>query len=55
MAARGARAAAAKPVIGVLNGQAPDTYAHLMAALRKGLIESGYVQGQNLAIDEVIE
>ena len=39
------------PTIGVLNGQSPDTYAHLMAALRKGLIESGYVEGQNLTIE----
>jgi putative ABC transport system substrate-binding protein len=41
----------AMPVIGVLNGQSADTYAHLMAALRRGLNQAGYVEGRNLAIE----
>ena len=42
---------AAMPVIGLLNGQSADSYSHLMAALRKGLDEIGYVEGRNLAIE----
>jgi putative ABC transport system substrate-binding protein len=41
----------AVPVIGLLNGQSADSYSHLMAALRKGLDEIGYVEGRNLAIE----
>lgn len=39
------------PVIGILNGQSADTYTHLMSALRRGLNETGYVEGRNLAIE----
>jgi putative tryptophan/tyrosine transport system substrate-binding protein len=35
----------AMPVIGVLNGQSAGTYSPNMAALRKGLSESGYIEG----------
>src|SRR6516164_2686193 len=42
---------AAIPVIGRLNGHSADSYSHLMAALRKGLDEIGYVEGRNLAIE----
>ena len=42
---------AAMPVIGLLNGQSADSYSHLVAALRKGLDEIGYVEGRNLAIE----
>jgi putative ABC transport system substrate-binding protein len=42
---------AAIPVIGILNGQSAGTYSYLTAALRKGLGEKGYVEGQNLAIE----
>ena len=41
----------AMPVIGLLNGQSADSYSHLMAALRKGVDEIGYVEGRNLAIE----
>ena len=41
----------AMPVIGLLNGQSADTFSHNLAALRKGLGESGFVEGQNLAIE----
>src|SRR5438270_3310457 len=40
-----------KLLMGVLGGGSPGPYAHLIAALREGLRETGYVDGQNLAID----
>jgi putative ABC transport system substrate-binding protein len=39
------------PVIGLLSGQYPDTSARLLVAFRQGLSESGYVEGQNVAIE----
>ena len=39
------------PVIGFLNTRAPGQDAHLLAAFRQGLKETGYVEGQNVAIE----
>jgi putative ABC transport system substrate-binding protein len=41
----------AMPVIGYLSGGSPGPLAPLLAAFRQGLSESGYVEGQNLAIE----
>jgi hypothetical protein len=41
----------AMPVIGFLSSASPGLSAPLVAALREGLSETGYVEGQNLAIE----
>jgi len=41
----------AMPVIGYLSARSPDDAAHLVVAFRKGLAESGFVEGQNLTIE----
>ena len=41
----------AMPVIGYLNTGSPDTNPPLLVAFRQGLSETGYVEGQNLAIE----
>jgi len=41
----------AMPVIGYLYAGFPEPSAHLVAAFRKGLSETGYVEGQNVAIE----
>jgi putative ABC transport system substrate-binding protein len=41
----------ALPVIGFLNGASPDGYTPMVAAFRQGLKETGYVEGENVAIE----
>ena len=41
----------AVPVIGYLGGASPGPFAPFVAAFRQGLRETGYVEGQNLAIE----
>jgi hypothetical protein len=41
----------AVPVMGFLGATSPGPYAAIVAAVRQGLKESGYVEGQNLAIE----
>jgi putative ABC transport system substrate-binding protein len=41
----------AVPVIGYLSARSPEDTTHLVAAFRRGLVESGYVEGQNVAIE----
>jgi putative ABC transport system substrate-binding protein len=48
----GARAQqSAIPVIGFLSSASPKAYAGRVAGFRKGLNESGYIEGQNVAIE----
>ena len=46
-----ARAQGAMPVIGFLRMTSAADSAHLVAALRQGLAESGFIEGQNVAIE----
>jgi putative tryptophan/tyrosine transport system substrate-binding protein len=39
------------PVIGFLNGRAPGNLPKLLAAFRQGLNDTGYVEGENVAIE----
>ena len=42
---------AAMPVVGFLNSASSKGFESLVAAFRQGLSDSGYVEGQNLAIE----
>ncbi len=41
----------AMPVIGLLTASWPDTLGDRLLAFRRGLAETGYVEGQNVAIE----
>jgi putative tryptophan/tyrosine transport system substrate-binding protein len=42
---------AGMPVVGFLNTREPGADPHLLDAFRRGLKETGYVEGQNVAIE----
>ena len=42
---------AAMPVIGFVGGTSPDTFADRLRAFRQGLKDTGYVEGENVAIE----
>jgi putative tryptophan/tyrosine transport system substrate-binding protein len=46
-----AQAQQSMPVIGFLNGQSADSWAHLVSAFREGLHDTGFTDGQNVAIE----
>ena len=46
-----ARSQGAMPLIGFLNPGSPEAFVHLIAAFREGLRETGFIEGQNLAIE----
>jgi putative ABC transport system substrate-binding protein len=41
----------AMPVIGLLYGGSSDGFGYLLTAIRRGLRESGYIEGRNMAIE----
>src|SRR5262249_12289119 len=41
----------AMPVVGFVNGGAADAAARYLAAFRKGLSETGFVEGRNVAVE----
>jgi putative tryptophan/tyrosine transport system substrate-binding protein len=41
----------AMPVVGFLSGESADTYTNLVEAFRQGMNETGYTEGQNVAIE----
>src|SRR6266700_399691 len=45
------RAQQSVPVIGLLHSASPEAFAPFLAALREGLSEAGFIDGQNVRID----
>src|ERR1039458_9365546 len=45
------RQEAATPVVGYLSGMSPDDSIEALTDFRRGLAETGYVEGRNLAIE----
>jgi putative tryptophan/tyrosine transport system substrate-binding protein len=41
----------AMPIVGFVTGRSPEDSARLGAAFRKGLNETGYVEGQNVMVE----
>src|SRR5262249_48827338 len=41
----------AMPVVGFMSARSPEDSAHLVAAFRRGLGDSGFIEGQNVAIE----
>src|SRR5262245_42287005 len=41
----------AMPVVGIVTGRSPDVSARHVAAFRKGLSETGYVEGENVVVE----
>src|SRR6266545_3236130 len=41
----------AMPVVGFLHSASPEPFAHLVAAFRRGLSQTGYVEGRNVVIE----
>ena len=39
------------PIVGYLHSDSPQTVVGLLAAFREGLSETGYIEGQNVAIE----
>lgn len=39
------------PIIGFLSGASPEPFAHLVEAFREGLARSGFVEGENVAVE----
>jgi hypothetical protein len=42
---------ARRPVVGFLHYGSPEMYAHIVSASRLGLRDSGFIEGQNVAIE----
>jgi len=42
---------AAMPVIGFLSSASPDTFAEAVSAFHRGLNETGFIEGQNVAME----
>jgi putative ABC transport system substrate-binding protein len=51
MAAKGAGAQGATPIVGILSSGSFSAFADLLIAFRQGLKETGYVEGQNVTIE----